>query len=120
MPVLLLHGAVQLVGELWIQLLQNCEFTRYAILIVEAGIDKPEAVMGLRKRRFLSHRLFERRQRILILSGFVAGVPQRVIGLRVGRIQADGLIESLGRVVELARAVTRSAQIEPGLFVIGL
>src|SRR3989442_2482351 len=120
MPVLLLHRAIELVGELWIQLLQDCEFTRHAILIVEAGIDKTEAVVGLRKRGFLSTRFFERSQSILIFSGFIAGVPQRVISLRVGRIKADGFIEGLGRIAELARAETRRAQVEPGLLVIGL
>ena len=91
---------------------------RHAVLIIKAGINQPEAVMGLRKGWFQTRSFFERRERVLIFLQSIVGISEPVKGIHTCRIERGGFRERLRCVVESRGAKTRRSQIQISLFVI--
>src|SRR5947209_7738846 len=93
---------------------------RYAVLIIKAGIDQSQAVMGLRKSRFQTRSFFERGERVLIFLQSIVGISEPVEGIHTCRIERGGFRERLRCIVESRGAKTRRSQIQISLFVIRL
>src|SRR2546422_8438871 len=75
---LFLDRIVKLIGQCRVELLQDCEFMRYAVFIVKSGINQSQTVVGLRKIRFQTHGFFKRHERFRIFLRSVVGISQTI------------------------------------------
>src|SRR5216684_5887522 len=99
-----LDRVIELVGELWIQFLQDRKLPGHAVFVIEAGISQSEAVMRLRLHRFQPDRLFQGHDRVLILATLVTSISQTVEGVKIRLVQQGYRLERIGGLVELAGA----------------